>query len=97
MLDDKSKRMAAMVELAALAPRVLPPATPWYEPDLLPGRSGVYEVVTNTPGKTRFRYFDGLGNWYYGANTPREALALFQQIGGVVPAMKWRGLTERAE
>lgn len=71
--------------------------TDWFEPGTLPARSGVYEVQTNTPGKTRYRYFDGIGTWYYGDDTPRKALASFQQLGVVVSATKWRGLAERAE
>lgn len=96
MLDEKSKTMARMVDAIALLPPVLPSVTEWFDRFQMPSRSGVFEAEHSNPGKL-YRYFDGVGNWYYGADTPRGALAIFQSQGIIVPATRWRGLTERAE
>lgn len=72
----------------------MPTVTDWFTPDAEPTRTGVYEVQTaNRMQGGTFRYFDG-ENWYYGGDTPDEAMSMFQQCGkrvGGASMFAWRG------
>lgn len=70
--------------------------TEWLDRDVLPERSGVYEV--DTTGARTFRYFDGT-HWYSGSTSPRAAEYAYQVEGRRIAAnrtLRWRGITERA-
>lgn len=68
------------------------PLTGWFEPDVLPIRSGVFEVVSATLTGRSFRYFDG-SRWYTGGPSPDVAFYIFQTIGRPTDnVLPWRGV-----
>lgn len=77
------------------------PVTDWFDADVLPIRSGVFEVQTEGwveratsggPART-FRYFDGT-RWYSGGPSPDVAFYMFQTLGvRVTVPLMWRGVT----
>ena len=54
--------------------------TPWFAPDVLPVRRGLY-LVDYAEGRvedaTEYQYFDKV-NWYSGSNTTEEAYKMYK-------------------
>ena len=67
-----------------------PKLTPWFPPDVLPVRDGVYEMEYGVPWFRAFRS----GKWRFGASTVEQAADKDRRplYGGV--RVRWRGLAE---
>lgn len=67
-----------------------PKLTPWFPPEVLPVRDGVYEVDFYGPGW--FQRFSK-GRWFSGAGTAFDAARQKPYIQVLAPK-RWRGLAE---
>ena len=70
--------------------------TPWYQPDVLPARPGIYEVDYNAAASFEdYQYFDGK-DWYYGSDNVEEAMAEYKYFADIrchkSNPRRWRGI-----